>query len=136
LIVGFTQLKAQVWYTNCDSALNLSEKKQRPVLMVFSGSDWCSNCIIFKKTILDSELFISYAKDNLILLNIDFPRKKKNLQEPNMVAYNDKMAEKYNPRGYFPYVLLLDHSGDVAAVVDHQNDGAEAFIIQLQTISQ
>ena len=71
-------LHSQEWQTSFDAAIRLSQQEDKPIVLVFSGSDWCAPCIRLKRNILESEEFKSYAAENYVLYNADFPRKKKN----------------------------------------------------------
>lgn len=82
-------------------------------MLNFSGSDWCAPCILTKKEYFESESFAKMAKDNIVLVNADFPRKKKNQLSPEQTKKNEALAEKYNKEGNFPYTLLLDADGKV-----------------------
>lgn len=82
---------------------------RKPKMLVFSGSDWCLPCIRFEKEVLEDTTFLSFSTRNIQMEILDFPQHKRLSKE--QVAYNEKMAEKYNPQGYFPYVLLVDNMG-------------------------
>jgi protein disulfide-isomerase len=64
------------WLTNLDDALKIAEKDNKVILMDFSGSDWCGWCIKLDKEVFSQAAFKDYAKDNLVLVLVDFPRKK------------------------------------------------------------
>lgn len=114
-------LFAQQWVTNYEEALKLSNEKNRNILLVFSGSDWCAPCIKLDKTIWQSPEFTSYANDHLVMLRADFPKSKKNqLPEPQK-KQNEQLAEKYNKQGLFPLVLLLDQQGKVLGTTGFKN---------------
>src|SRR4249920_1644691 len=87
------------WLTNLDDAKQLAKTKNEFILLNFSGSDWCGPCIRLHKEIFDSETFLQYAESNLVLLNADFPRMKKNQLPTENQKQNDELAEKYNPKG-------------------------------------
>lgn len=110
----------QDWYTDLDKALKVSVAEDKPVFLVFSGSDWCAPCIRFKKEILDTDDFMEFAKQSLVLLYIDFPRLKKNRLAPETTEKNANIAEKYNPSGAFPKVLLLGSGGEVLSELEHK----------------
>lgn len=57
--------------------------------------------------IFESDVFRQMAEKELVLVNADFPRKKKNQLPLAQQKLNDDMAEKYNLQGKFPYTLLL-----------------------------
>ncbi len=48
------------------------------MLLVFHGSDWCAPCIKLQKKIWQSEQFKTYSKESLVIVKLDFPRKKAN----------------------------------------------------------
>ncbi len=58
------------------------------------------------------------ADTELILVNADFPRMKKNQLPASQQKLNDEMADKYNPKGIFPYTLLLNSNGKVLQTWD------------------
>jgi thioredoxin-related protein len=106
-------IHAQKWQNSFDEAVDLANKENKPIILVFSGSDWCAPCIRLKRTILDSEEFKSYASSNYVLYNADFPKKKKNQLPEEKLSVNKTLAEKYNPKGYFPLVVVLDKNETV-----------------------
>ncbi len=101
-------VQAQEWQPSFSDAVTKATEEDKPIVLVFSGSDWCAPCIRLKKHIFDSEEFKVYASEHYVLYNADFPRKKQNqLPEPLMTT-NKSLIEKYNPKGYFPLVVVLD----------------------------
>ncbi|PRX54021.1 thioredoxin family protein [Flagellimonas meridianipacifica] len=112
LLLGLAA-KAQVWEDSYTNALNKANTEDKPIVLVFSGSDWCGPCIRFKKKILDSEEFVGFATNNYVLYNADFPRKKKNSLSQEKLNDNKGLAEKYNPKGYFPLVVVLDKNESI-----------------------
>lgn len=111
--VCFGALQAQEWQDSFASALDKANSEDKPIVLVFSGSDWCAPCIRLKKSILDSEEFRSYASENYVLYNADFPRKKQNQLPEEKSGANKTLAEKYNPKGYFPLVVVLDKNESI-----------------------
>lgn len=101
------------WQTNYDEALALAKNENKPIVLVFSGSDWCGPCIRLKKTILDTDAFSEYALENYVLYNADFPRKKKNQLDDDLLSQNKTLFAEYNPKGYFPLVVVLDEQQNV-----------------------
>lgn len=109
------------------SSEEMHEKK--PVLLVFSGSDWCSNCIRFSKEVLTSNEFIQFAETRINIYKADFPQRKKLPEET--VKQNEELAEKYNPQGIFPKIVLLDKDQNLIANIPYTRQSAEVFISQL-----
>jgi len=101
------------WEPNFDNAKKTAKEKHELILLNFSGSDWCGPCILLRKDYIESEVFTTMAKDHLVLVNADFPRKKKNIPAPEVVKRNEALAEQYNKEGSFPFTLLLNADGKV-----------------------
>lgn len=95
------------------SSINQAKQEHKKVLFFFSGSDWCSPCVKFKKTFIENEDFKAFAQNNLIVFNADFPRQKKNALSKEQTEENEKLAEKYNQNGLFPLIILLDENGKI-----------------------
>lgn len=101
------------WETDINQAIKIAKSEHKLILLNFSGSDWCAPCIATKREYFGSDAFSAIAKDNLVLLNADFPRKKKNQLSSEQTAKNEALAEKYNKEGNFPLTLLMDANGKV-----------------------
>ena len=101
------------WEPDFDNAKKIAQEKKELILLNFSGSDWCGPCIVLRKEYIESEAFTDMSKENLVLVNADFPRKKKNMGTPEQIKRNEDLAEIYNKDGSFPLTLLLDADGKV-----------------------
>lgn len=101
------------WETDFENAKKIAKERHQLILLNFSGSDWCGPCIMLRKDYIDNQTFQNMASDNLVMVNADFPRKKKNQLSADQVKRNEALAEKYNKQGQFPYTLLLDANGKV-----------------------
>ncbi len=102
-----------VWHNDLAEAKQTAQKEHKHILLNFSGSDWCGPCIRLHNEIFESEVFKKMADTELVLVNADFPRKKKNQLPSNQQEMNNAMADQYNSQGKFPYTLLLDANGKV-----------------------
>jgi thioredoxin-related protein len=101
------------WEHDFQKVKEIASQQHKLILLNFSGSDWCGPCIRLHKEIFETETFRKYADSNLVLLNVDFPRMKKNQLSKELQKNNDDLAEKFNPKGIFPYTLLLDDQGKI-----------------------
>lgn len=99
---------SQDWRENYEEAVSVAKDQNKPIILVFAGSDWCAPCIKLDKSIWSSEEFKSYASRNYVLYKADFPRKKGNQLSKNISQQNAALADKFNPRGHFPLVVILD----------------------------
>jgi len=112
-LFSITQISFSQQVNTLESSLTKAKQEHKKVLLYFSGSDWCAPCIKFKKTFIQNEAFQSFASENLIVVNADFPRLKKNALSAEQTTENEKLADKYNANGIFPLVLVLDENGKV-----------------------
>jgi thioredoxin-related protein len=136
ILIGFfsfflTSLHAQEWVTDYDEAIKLATEKNRNIVLVFQGSDWCAPCIKLEREIWASPEFIAFANQHFVLLKADFPRKKANQLDKAQQEKNNKLAEKYNKRGDFPFVVLLDKNGKVLGETGYQKITPQEYITLL-----
>ena len=106
------------WHYNLEDAKQIAKIEHKYILLNFSGSDWCGPCMRMRKEIFDSKVFKEMASSDLVLVNADFPRKKKNQPTTEQQKINDELADKYNSHGNFPYTLLLDSDGRIIKTWD------------------
>ena len=114
------------------AAFRLAKASGKPVLIVFSGSDWCAPCMRFNKNVLSQPAFNDFAKDNLILFNADFPQRRKLPEE--VKRSNDSLAEVYNPRGEFPHVVLIMPDLSSIRTIPYLNQKEDEFIAELRRL--
>ncbi len=93
------------WYTNFNEAMTLSNTSKKPIFAFFTGSDWCGWCKKLQREVFAKEAFKTWAKDHVILLELDFPRRTK--LEPALAQQNASLAQALKIRGY-PTVWLLN----------------------------
>lgn len=97
------------WLTNYEKAVEAAKKDQKPILMLFTGSDWCGYCMKFAKEFFSQKAFEKFANEDIVLLEVDSPKYKK--LDPAIVAQNNKLAKKYGVEG-FPTIFIVDANGD------------------------
>jgi len=107
------------WFESYENAHRESLRRGKPILAAFTGSDWCGPCIGLQKNVFDSPEFQTWSEQNVVLLELDFP--KKTIQDPKVKAQNDGLARKYNITGY-PTVLFLDADGKAMGKLGHSTD--------------
>lgn len=98
------------WMTDFEAAKTKAAAENKAVLVDFTGSDWCGYCIKLRQNVFDKPEFDAYAKDKLVLVEIDLPRAKK-LSEEQMKK-NEALAEQYRVDG-FPSVFVMSPKGEV-----------------------
>lgn len=131
LSFSFT-LSAQEWETNIEIAKEKSQKQNKNIILVFSGSDWCAPCMKLEKNIFSSDEFTSYASDNWILLKADFPKKKKNRLSEEQQKHNGELASTY--RGTFPLIVVLNAYGKDLGRIGYKKYSPKEYIDFLSSI--
>ena len=118
---------------NFSQKLETAKIEHKNVLLYFSGSDWCAPCVKFKKFIVNTPEFQTFATENLVIYNADFPRLSKNKLAKEVEKENETLADKYNSKGIFPLILLLDAEGNVIKKwEEYPKETVEEFIGKLK----
>jgi protein disulfide-isomerase len=129
-----TALADESWLTNIEKAQAIAKKEGKMVLVDFTGSDWCPPCKALHSKVLATKEFKKYAKDNLVLVEIDFPRRKQISKEQK--AYNQAQAKKYGLRGV-PMVLVFDAKGkQIHKEVGFRGQSPAAYINKLKSLDK
>ena len=87
-----------VWHTDLLKAQEASNTSNKPIFGFFTGSDWCGWCHKLQADVFAKDAFKEWAKKNVILLELDFPRRK---QLPNDIAQqNMSLQQAFQVSGY------------------------------------
>lgn len=113
---------SEAWSTDFAASMKSAESANKPLLALFTGKDWCPPCKMLEKETLSQDEFLKFAKSNLQLVELDFPRSTEPSKE------NQEAAQKYKIEG-FPTVILFDAKGkELARNVGYLPGGPSAFI--------
>jgi thioredoxin-related protein len=104
-------IKEANWISSYSEAVKLSKQTNKPLLIFFTGSDFCGLCRQLNKHFFSSEEFITLADDELILYIADFPRRD-GIVSPEQRKVNEKLKKKYNVGGY-PTIVLVSSDAKV-----------------------
>jgi len=120
------------WLTDFKKAQQEAKAGNKLLLLDFTGSDWCGWCKKFDREILLKPEFKEYARDNLVIVELDFPRGKP--QSAELRRQNRELAQQYEMVG-FPTIIVLNADGQKVWRYDgFFPDGVAAFIAQLQKL--
>jgi protein disulfide-isomerase len=103
------QKNGLTWYTDVKQVYNISTKTKKPVFAFFTGSDWCGWCHRLEANVFDKQGFKDWAKKNVVLLELDFPRNKK--LPDSLMKQNDDLQRFFNVQG-FPTVWVFNMTKD------------------------
>jgi thioredoxin-related protein len=120
------------WLTDLSKAQTRAKSEKKMVLVDFNGSDWCPPCKALRKNVLSSAEFLEYAKKNLVLVDVDFP---KHTQQPEeLKKANEGLSKKFSIEG-FPTVVVLNSEGkELTKKVGYDGQTAKEFIAELEKL--
>jgi thioredoxin-related protein len=120
------------WLHDYKKAQQEATAANKFLLLDFTGSDWCGWCRKFDREILSQPQFKDYARENLVLLEVDFPRAKP--QSVELRKQNLELARQYQVQG-FPTIVVLNGNGEKLWQYDgYFPGGADAFVAELEKL--
>jgi len=138
------------WTQDYDAALKLAKEKDMPLLLDFTGSDWCAWCKLMDRQVFADPKWDAYAKDHILLVKLDFPQDEKLVPEP-FRERNQKLQQQFRVEGYPTFVLLSadgktelgrlnagpektaeSFASEVKQVLRHSDSAVAAFVKQLK----
>lgn len=132
LMLGQIAQASSGWETDYAKAVTKAKAENKPMLVDFSGSDWCGWCIKLDKEVFSKQAFKDYAKENLVTVLLDFPRDTSKIPEAQQAA-NQALMKKHGVRG-FPTVLIISPEGEVIAKTGYQAGGPEKYVEHLKEL--
>ncbi len=130
-VLGTSAFAKTGWEDNYEKGIQKAKTEKKIALVDFTGSDWCSWCMKLDKEVFSQAKFKDYAKQNLVLIEVDFPQLKP-LSRPKQKK-NDELAKQYEVTGY-PSVIVLDADGKKLGKLGYMEGGPEAFIAALEKL--
>ncbi len=100
------------WTDDYDKAVEKAKAEKKNLLLDFTGSDWCGYCMALDKEVFSTSKFKSWAKENVVLVQVDFPQGKK--LSSKLKKQNDGLKTKYGAGG-FPTIVVIDPEEKVLA---------------------
>lgn len=97
------------WEVDMKVAVEKSKASGKPIMANFTGSDWCGWCIRFEKSVFSKPEFKQWAEENVVLLELDFPRRSKLPAE--LAKQNSELQRAFNVRG-FPTIWVFNAEKD------------------------
>lgn len=104
LFFANAQESTLVWHTDMMKAVDLSIKEKKPLMLFFTGSDWCGWCKKLQAEVFLKDEFSAWAKNNVILVELDFPRRT--ALAPEIQQQNSELQQMFEVRGY-PTVWMV-----------------------------
>lgn len=119
------------WITDYRKARSIAGQTQRDILLSFTSLDSSEWCQKLDAEVYEQEAFKEYARKNLVLLRVDFPKNSE--QSPALKTQNQSLAETYNIRGY-PSIVLMNPTGQKVGTAKYMPGGPEPFLKELDEL--
>ena len=119
------------WTDDYDKGLAQAKTEKKMSLLDFTGSDWCGWCIKLDKEVFSEKEFKDYAKQNLVLIELDYPQQKRLTKHTK--DQNEKLKGEYGIKGY-PTIFILDSEGQKIGQLGYMEGGPKAFIAAVEKL--
>ncbi|MCK5907174.1 MAG: thioredoxin fold domain-containing protein [Flavobacteriales bacterium] len=117
------------WSNNANEVFKKAKAENAPMMLNFTGSDWCIWCKRIKAEIFDTPEFKAWAKEkNLQLLELDFPKNKK--QSDELKAQNNSLKQEVGIQG-FPTLIIISNGKMIRT--GYVKGGAKAWIASVES---
>lgn len=114
-----------VWHTDVNKAIEISIENEKPLFFFFTGSDWCGWCIRLQKEVFFKEEFTKWANENVVLLELDYPKRK--VQSPEVKSQNSSLQRQFKVQGY-PTVWFVNAEKDSQGQVLFKQIGKTGYV--------
>lgn len=116
------------WLTNYDEAVQLSSKTSKPIILFFTGSDWCSWCMKLEDEALNTAEFADAAGEKFIFVKLDFP-----INRPlpaDLTQQNKRLQKQFSVNGY-PTIVVIDSQQHQIGTSGYRPGGGKQYAQQL-----
>jgi thioredoxin-related protein len=124
ITMGTVQSQELDWHTNVKEAISVGSKENKPLLLFFTGSDWCGWCIRLQKEVLFTPEFAKWATANVILVELDYPRRT--VQSPEIKKQNGELQQAFGIQG-FPTIYFANGT-DKEGKVNFEGLGKTGYV--------
>ena len=109
-----------------DAILKQAQSAGKPVVLEFTGSDWCPPCKMMQKEVFSTDAFKKFADSDILFVKLDFPNSR--AQADDVKTRNRALAEKFNVEGFPTLVVLSPEGEELARQVGFMGGGPDAVI--------
>lgn len=120
-----TQAQDLKWYTDVKEAIKVSNKEKKPLMLFFTGSDWCGWCIRLQNEVLKTPEFSKWAKESVVLVELDFPRRT--AQSEVIKTQNNELQQVFGVQG-FPTVYFANANVNKEGKINFEGLGSTGYV--------
>lgn len=123
--VSVSQAQELKWYTDVKEAIKVSNKEKKPLMLFFTGSDWCGWCIRLQNEVLKTPEFGKWAKESVVLVELDYPRRVE--QSAELKKQNNELQHAFGIQG-FPTVFFAKGTINKEGKVNFEGLGNTGYV--------
>jgi thioredoxin-related protein len=125
--IGLSVSQAQElkWYTDVKEAIKVSNKEKKPLLLFFTGSDWCGWCIRLQNEVLKTPEFSKWATESVVLVELDYPRRT--VQSDEIKKQNNELQQAFGIQG-FPTVYFANATVNKEGKINFEGLGTTGYV--------
>lgn len=127
-------VKPGKWTQDLEAARKYANEKDLPLMVMFTGSDWCYWCKLMDANVFSADDFYEYAEENLVLVTIDFPKDKSKVPDTYQER-NQKLGKEFKIRGVPTYVILKpDGQTEIGRLSAGKDKTPQSFIKEVKDV--
>lgn len=113
------------WKNSFSAASSASEASSKPIVILFTGTNWCPACMMLERKVISQPAFAEAVGDKFVFLKADFPDYSNAATSPYK-----PLLDRYNITE-FPSIVVTDASGQVLFRVRYKDGGPGAYAQEL-----
>jgi len=122
------------WTQDLSAATEYAKDNNLPVMVMFTGSDWCYWCKVMDGSVFQGNDFFDWARDNMVLVAINFPRDKSMVPEEYQ-ARNQQLGKEFKIRGVPSYIFLKpDGKTEIGRLGAGKGKTSKSFIQEINQL--
>lgn len=117
------------WTSDLAAAKRLAREKNLPILLNFTGTEWCGWCKMMNSNVFSKQEWQAYAAKNLVLVALDYP-----MNPEGAGAEKVALLKKYHVNG-FPMFHVLPPTGESEfTLIENRGQTPAAFIAAIEGV--
>lgn len=118
-------MDSSIWTTNYQAALQQAQRENKALLLLFTGSNWCTYCTRLEQEVLDRPECIQALSPYFIFVKLDYQRPNVSLS-PQLVEQTAALKRQYNITRY-PTVVVINPQERVLGTTGYLEGGPARF---------
>lgn len=127
---GTSQVSTQSeikWLNSFSAAQQQARANSKPILILFTGTQWCPACIKLEKDVLMKPEFMDAVKNRFVFVKAEFPKYDENSIKASPYF---SLMERYGI-SLFPTLIIVDADGNHLFTVNYKAAAPQAYAEEL-----